>query len=266
MINCEFNNNNFDFDKLRKESIIEYIHFFEKTNISNIPQISNIINTFKNILSSEINNEIYTNFFPISKIHFDVKNKNELGMRTEIYYYCINLYLLFITDYNGDKYYSNILLFELSKIYLILLNKIINQINLLDENSEDCRIGLLNDFDLIRNMLYKTDFENKNIFNELFYAIDKFIFDTNDFLSNRIINELNTIENNSIKYDSIICTLKDYFGDYKKWIYNDKNFKDFIEKLNIKIHSCGILQNISNCNKDKLENFFHNIYEGKIIY
>ena len=153
-MNNEFNN--YDFEKMSDKSIIEFVQFFEKTNILNIQKNSDIINILKNTLSLRIDNDFNVLFFPICKMQFGLKKFETYGLRTEIYYYCIELFLLFTTDhiYIND-YYSDILLIELSKIYLIFLNKIINQIDLLGENSEDCRIGLLNDFDSIREFICK---------------------------------------------------------------------------------------------------------------
>jgi hypothetical protein len=99
----------------------------------------------------------------------------------------------------------------------------------------------------------------ENIFTELLYLIDKFFFDVTDFLSNKIIDDLTTIDHPE-KYISIIATLDDYLDDYYIQIKEKSIFKDLVEKINIKIFANKLLSDISNLEKDKLTMYFHNMY------
>lgn len=93
---------------------------------------------------------------------------------------------------------------------IILIKKFINQKN--DKFYEQ------------NNELY-----NRNIFNDLLYLIDKFFFDMNNVLLNKIIDDLKMIIGKE-KYESIIATLDDYFIDCYETFEEKSIFKDLVEK------------------------------------
>lgn len=247
----------YDFNKLDIKQIVEYIYFFEQTKIDKIEQVSQIINILKNNFSNKTYN---CNKFFI--VNFSNYINDEIGIEMTIYEHFINLHNIFT---NNDTCVGKNLLIELANVYLILFNQLTNEFDVYNEK-------IL--FDFIKNVIlikkfinqknhkfYKEDNEfcNQNIFNELLYLIDKFFFDMNNMLSNKIIDDLKTIVGKE-KYNSIIATLDDYFIHCYE-IFEEKGiFKDLVEKTNIKIFDGVLLSDISNLEKDKLTMYFHDMY------
>ncbi len=247
----KLNEYNYDFSTFTVEKIIEYIHFFEKTNISSIKQVTDIIDILKIELTKNINFQIEHLLTNLETQFNYLKN-----LETSLKGYLINLFEIF----TAECYYGKILLIEYSNICINILHEIINN-DLIEKEEDDLKIALLNDFDVVKEYLLNkiSNYENKNIFCKLFYKIDKFSFGIADNLSNQIISDLITIDNKTIKYDIIICTLNDYFNDYKKSIYSLSNFKKLVEIINVKIFGNNILlENMTSLEKDKLFTYLDN--------
>lgn len=252
------NQTDYDFDNLNFQQIIDYVYFFEKTKIDNVEQVSHIIKILINKFLDNMNNA--NNFF-INNARYNINNKMCLNIC--IYAHFKQIYYIFT---NNDTCYVKNLSTELANIYLMLFNQIMTEFNVYDENVL---------FDFIKNYVLLKKFINQknnefykhnksckeNIFNELMYLLDKFFFDANDVLTNKIINDLKTIDvDNEEKYYSIIATLDDYLYDIYD-VYKEKSiFKDLVEKINVKLFADDLMSDISNLEKDKLTMYFHEVY------